>query len=392
MKEKENLKRLKKTLLAAGMATVMATTPMAVSASIPEAKIEHNVEDEKDVIARTNSDWEKLKKAYAAYDCNLDTESIEALLEIEEYIEANYSVYYNDALSANFTVDDVIAYRNDQNTEFNFAALKADYAKLNKEDDKAVAAFLEKYGKYLADLHAHNYFTIITILATIRNDVAWYVKQDVQNSDWAALTNGSVEAEAYRFSDEEYKGGKLSSDLTTLELDYKNKEVVVNITAPNDEYETVGDGFTDIQTVYLDVLKEANYLGKYFTGNLKEEDKKYFLGNDTFATNGTTVDAKAEIDQVYGIKHNNDINALIREGLRVVKTLTPATTYDYEELYALGVDVTALGYGHWFVGNPIFNYTYDEKTKMYHINLDETFECPTLSYEEVINQNPSLKR
>ena len=65
MKEKENLKRLKKTLLAAGMATVMATTPMAVSASIPEAKIEHNVEDEKDVIARTTADWEKLKKAYA---------------------------------------------------------------------------------------------------------------------------------------------------------------------------------------------------------------------------------------------------------------------------------------------------------------------------------------
>ena len=53
---------------------------------------------------------------------------------------------------------------------------------------------------------------------------------------------------------------------------------------------------------------------------------------------------------------------------------------DYEALYAEGVDVTALGYGHWFVNNPSGQMidSYNDGTKEV-INLTETFEKPTLS-------------
>jgi len=394
----ERLKKLKKTLLAASLVAVMATNSTVVSAAIPKTSIEHNVDDEKDEKARTSADWKKIKEAYKSYDCNLDTDSIEALLEIEDFIEKNYGVYYDDELSKNFTVDDVISYRstyyfdadgNEVEKPFSYNKLIAAYAKLDMKDDKAVADFLKEYGKYLADLHAHNYFTLITILSAIRNDVSWYVKQDVENSDWDALAENVKDAEAYRFSADEFVDGIISSDLRKVYLTYKNKEVEIDITAPNDENEMVGDGWADIASVHEKVLLETFRLSQFFLKTLGSEEAKTFLGASSFTVNGTTVDANKETDQAYSIEHNEEINKLIEEGLRVVKTLSPATTYNVDELNKSGVDVTALGYGHWFVGDPIFNYVYDETTDTYKISLNETFECPTLTYEEVLEHQQS---
>ena len=60
--------------------------------------------------------------------------------------------------------------------------------------------------------------------------------------------------------------------------------------------------------------------------------------------------------------------------------LSNPKSYDYEALYAQGVDVTALGYGHWFVENPSGQMidSYNDGTKEI-ISLTETFERPTLS-------------
>ena len=50
------------------------------------------------------------------------------------------------------------------------------------------------------------------------------------------------------------------------------------------------------------------------------------------------------------------------------------------ELYNRGIDVTALGYGHWFVNNPSGEMidAYNDGTKEI-INLTETYERPTLT-------------
>ncbi len=425
----ERLKKLKETLLAVSLVAVMATNSTVVSAAIPEKSIEHNVDDEKDEKARTSADWKKIKEAYKSYDCNLDTDSIEALLEIEDFIEKNYGVYYDDELSKNFTVDDVISYRspyyidangNEVKMPFSYNKLISAYDKLDMKDDKAVAAFLKQYGKYLADLHAHNYFTIITTLSAIRNDLSWYVRQDVENSDISDLYGYTLK-EVQKTTDaagnliEVYEskstGGELSSDLTTLTIHYPEVEVTVDITAPNDGSPIIvfpendvpdterdgrlyGDGFIDIQTVHTNLLIEAFNLEKYFEGTLKNENIESFLGYSTFKTNGTTVDANNETDQVYSIEHNEKINELIREGLRVVKTLSPDTTYDAEELYELGVDVTALGYGHWITEEPVKSTTTLDKNgqpvKKDLVSIVETFECPTLTIEEVRKQHPNL--
>ena len=88
------------------------------------------------------------------------------------------------------------------------------------------------------------------------------------------------------------------------------------------------------------------------------------------------------------------INELIREGLRVVNTLTPATKYDANVLYEHGYDVTALGYGHWITEEPVKSTTTldikGQPVKKDLVSIVETFECPTLTIEDVLNQQPSL--
>ncbi len=386
-KDIKNIKKIKKMLTAAGLATVMATTPMAVQASIPETKVEHNVEDEKDVIARTTADWEKLKGAYAIYDCNPDVYGYQLLLEIEEYIENNYNIYFDDQLSNNFIVDDVIAFRNNTNPNFSINTLIEEYKALDKTDDVAVRAFLEKYGSYLADLHAHNYLLIIEQTGAYRNEIAWYMLQAHINSDWASIVGPEVDPEAYRFTWEEYKNGKLSADMSTLELNFENKKVTTNLTIANEAGEVVGDGYSYLVEGYNATLKEATLLGEYFHGTLTKEEEPEFLGHVSFKTNGTTVKENGEVAQVYSIVHNDDINELLRGNVYRLTTMSPATIVDADAAYAKGIDVTALGIGYYFTD---FQYTYDEATKTYIINDAATIEVPSIEYLEVLEENPEL--
>lgn len=367
-------KKVKKTLAAGVLATSLLANSANVSAYVPREEIDTTVEDENTVIARTSADWKKLLEKYSSYDCNLDVKPIYDVVEIAEFIRDNYEFetgYSLDTLSQNEIVDEVISYRNPSNPEFSYEEIIIAWNNLNLEDHDAVLAFLNKYAVYLPDLNAHIEYLLITIMSVIRNDLAWYTRQDIENSDFLA---------EYNFAGREYLNGELAADLSNITFHYADADVNIDLTAPNDEYETVGDGFEDIQSVYFDILNEVTYLGKYMNGVLTPEEEPYFLANDTYETSGKTQDVTYGEQETYEVLSNQEVNDLVREGLRLVETLSPATTYDYEALYAEGVDVTALGYGHWFVNNPSGQMidSYNDGTKEV-INLTETFEKPTLS-------------
>ena len=303
------------------------------------------------------------------------------------------------SLSYDFTVDEVLAFRNELKEEIIEA-----YKELDKTDDKAVAEFKKIYGKYIAELHAHNYFTLYTICAAINRDLAWYVIQDVENTEWnELLADTTVDPEAYDFKHEEYKDGILERDLSILTLKYQEKDgtkriVRVDLTAPNDDQESVGDGFAYIQSVYFQLFQECFYLVKYMGGNLKEEEKDCFLGYNTFAATGTTTNNQGETEEVYSIAHNDYINDLIARGIRLEKHFSPWTTMadiidDLDENVPEKYGITAYGVGHTFVpdeNGDLFSYTYDENTDTYYIQLLETFEVPSLNYDDAIGENASF--
>ena len=367
--------KIKKMISAATLAAMLASGP-AAQAYVDPAAIEIGVEGEE--LARTQADWKKLLTEYRAIDCNFEDEFVEAMLEIEDFIETTYPVYFSEELPNTFKMDDIIAYRRASVDQFGFRMMVADWNALDKNNEQAVVEFLEKYGKYLVDIHAHNYFILINIISAIRNDLAWYVKQDVENSDFIRNEFG--------FDTKEFQGGTLADDLTHVGLNYTDGantyDIDVNVTAPNDANETIGDGFVDIQTVYGNCLREVKGLEKLMnTGEYSDN----FYGGYCFAT---YPDGVVNGEQVYQIDHNADVRHLVEEGIRVIKTFNPAVTYN--ELLEQGYNVTPLGYGHWFIPAEN-NYTYDEATHTYRLNYNETFECPTTTVKELTGQELTLK-
>ncbi len=373
--------------------------PVATQSEAGKEEESKKVIDEA-TIKRMADDWKKIMDNYATYECNLPVEDIEALIEVEEYIENNYNLYFDDTLSNNFTVDEVLAYRNETNQEFSYREIIEAKKELDENDDKAVAEFLKKYGKRLAAIHANNYFTIYTINAAFMRDVAWYVKQDVEDTKWDELL--AINPEVYDFKWQEYYKGTVKEDLSVVTLEYHgkdgiNRNVTVDITAPNDDQELIGEGFGYIQTTYFPLNREGLYLGNFMNGCLAEEDEDYFLGYNTFAPTGTTTNRRGVIKQVYSIEHNDDINAIIKEGIRVEKTLSPWTTVasNIDGLNENTPDeygITEYGFGHTFrpfKDGELLKWTYDEATKTYYIKLRETFEMPTLNYDDTIGKDPS---
>ena len=381
-------KKIKKTLAAGVLATSLLANGATVQANVPTEKVDTTVEDDNTILARTSADWKKILEEYSKFDfnpdqdCNLLTQPIYDVVEVSEFIRDNYEYYTGESIetiSHNIIVDDVISYRNELNTTFSYKEIIDAYKALDLDDEQAVIAFLKKYGQYLPDLNAHIEYSLITIMTAIRKDFAWYVRQDIENSDF-------IKEAGYDFLGKRnnglYQGGEIAVDLSNVKFFYDDTDVVVNLTAPNDEYETVGDGFVDIQNTYYNVLREVNYLGEYHNGILEEADKEYFLAEDTYETSGKTIDETYDLQETYEVYSNQEVNNLVRDGLRIVETFTPATVYRFEELYNQGIDVTALGYGHWFVPNPdgqMISSTYDEASNKEIVNLTETFEKPTLS-------------
>ena len=185
-------KKVKKTLAAGVLATSLLANSANVSAYVPREEIDTTVEDDSTVIARTSADWKKLLEKYSSYDCNLDVKPIYDVVEIAEFIRDNYEFetgYSLDTLSRNVIVDEVISYRNPSNPEFSYEEIINAYYALNKDNHEEVLAFLNKYGVYLTDLDAHIEYLLITIMSVIRNDIAWYTKQDIENSDFLADYN-----------------------------------------------------------------------------------------------------------------------------------------------------------------------------------------------------------
>ena len=381
-------KKIKKTLAAGVLATSLLANGATVQANVPTEKVDTTVEDDNTILARTSADWKKILEEYSKFDfnpdqdCNLLTQPIYDVVEVSEFIRDNYEYYTGESIetiSHNIIVDDVISYRNELNTTFSYKEIIDAYKALDLDDEQAVIAFLKKYGQYLPDLNAHIEYSLITIMTAIRKDFAWYVRQDIENSDF-------IKEAGYDFLGKRnnglYQGGEIAVDLSNVKFFYDDTDVVVNLTAPNDEYETIGDGFVDIQNTYYNVLREVNYLGEYHNGILEEADKEYFLAEDTYETSGKTIDETYDLQETYEVYSNQVVNNLVRDGLRIVETFTPATVYRFEELYNQGIDVTALGYGHWFVPNPdgrMISSTYDEASNKEIVNLTETFEKPTLS-------------
>ena len=403
-------KALLTALLGGTMAAVQLTGAIPVNAQTAATTSEAGKEEDsknKDskkvldqaTIERMKEDYKKIQEVYTTYDCNLPVKEIETLLEIEDYFEKNSK----ESISNDFTVDEVLAFRNELKDE-----IKEAYNELDKTNDKAVADFLAKYGKYLAEIHAHNYFTIYTLCAAINRDLAWYVIQDVENTKWnELLAKTAVDPEAYDFKHEEYKDGILERDLSILTLNYQEEDgtkriVRVDLTAPNDDQESVGDGFADIQSVYFQLYQESLYLAEYMNGRLPEEEKDSFLGYNTFAATGTTTNNQGETEEVYSIDHNDNINDLIARGIRLEKHLSPWTTMadiidGLDENDPDKYELTEYGFGHTFVPNEngeLFSYKYDENTDTYYIQLLETFERPSLDYEDAIGKDESyvLKR
>ena len=149
-------------------------------------------------IARMAADWEKLTREYTTYECNFPVEDIRTLLEVEKFIEDNYK----GTLSNDYTADEVLAYRNELNQEFSYSEVIKAYRTLDKTDDKAVADFLAKYGKRLAVIHAHLYYTLYTMSSAILRDLVYYVEQDVENT--------------YGFNPDEFWKADIEKDLTKI--------------------------------------------------------------------------------------------------------------------------------------------------------------------------------
>ena len=378
-------KKVKKTLAAGVLATSLLANGAAVKANVPEVEIDTTVEDENTVLARTANDWEKIIDEYTRFDhnpeldCNLDVQPIYDVVEVAEFIRDNYEYYTGEELSTisqNVIVDDVISYNDENNTRFSYAEAINAYNELNKEDADAVIAFLNKYAEFYPELNAHIRYSIIRILTAFRRDLPWYVRQDLENSDF--LKEAGYDFAAQR-KNGEYLGGEITGDLSEILFHYTDKDVTVNITAPNEGDETYGDGYLGILDVYGKLVTEAGLLGGYHYGDLSPEDEAYFADNEEYRTSGKTINGA---EQTYEVKNDQEIDDLVREGIKIVEALSPATTYDFVSAYDAGIDVTALGMGHWFEPNEngeMFTVTYNEQTQKEEMYLIETFEMPTLT-------------
>ena len=330
-------------------------------------------------IARMAADWEKLTKEYTTYECNLPVEDIRTLLEVEKFIEDNYK----GTLSNDYTADEVLAYRNELNQEFSYSEVIKAYRALDKTDDKAVADFLAKYGKRLAVIHAHLYYTLYTMSSAILRDLVYYVKQDVENT--------------YGFNPDEFWKADIEKDLTKIYLYYKDengkvKKIIIDITAPSNELEQYGAGFVDIQRVWMAITAEALYHGHFMNGKLEESEIEGYLAHDSLNPNGTTTNSAGKTEQVYDISHDEEVYNLLKEGLRVEETLDPATTIlnnvdGVTEENIGDYDVTSHGYGHYFVTD--LKHYYDEVNQMDVYEVSETIVLPTNNLEDVKGKDVS---
>jgi len=330
-------------------------------------------------IARMAADWEKLTREYSTYECNLPVYDITALLEVEKFIEDNYK----GTLPKDYTADEVLAYRNELNQEFSYSEVIKAYEALDKTDDKAVADFLAKYGKRLAVIHAHNYYTLYTESSAILRDLVYYVKQDVENT--------------FGFNPEEYWKANIEKDLTKVYLYYKDengkvKKIVIDITAPSNELEQHGAGFVDIQRVWMAITAEALNHGKFMYGQLEDSEIEGYLAYDSLNPNGTTTNSAGKTEQAYDIRHDNEVYNLLKEGLRVEETLDPATTIlnnvdGITEENIVDYDVTPYGYGHYFVTDLVHHF--DEATQMDIYEVSETIEMPTKDLKDVKGKDAS---
>lgn len=330
-------------------------------------------------IARMAADWEKLIKEYSTYECNLPVYDITALLEVEKFIEDNYK----GTLPKDYTADEVLAYRNELNQEFSYSEVIKAYEALDKTDDKAVADFLAKYGKRLAVIHAHNYYTLYTMSSAILRDLVYYVEQDVENT--------------FGFNPDEFWKADIEKDLTKVYLYYKDengkvKKITIDITAPSNELEQHGAGFVDIQRVWMAITAEALNHGKFMNGKLEESEIEGYLAFDSLNPNGTTTNSVGKTEQVYDISHDKEVYNLLKEGLRVEETLDPATTIlnnvdGITEENIVDYDVTPYGYGHYFVTDLVHHF--DEATQMDIYEVSETIEMPTKDLKDVKGKDAS---
>lgn len=383
-------KNVKKTLAAGVLATSLLANNANVSAYVPQEKINTTVEDDNTVIERTSKDWQKILADYTPYnefnknECNLDVQAIYDIVSVAEFITENYEYYVGEPIASyNVTVDDVISYKRPTNTVFNYDEVVKAYINLNKEDDKAVYEFLVKYGKYLPEINAHIRGLIVTLVGGFRNNLAWYVKQDIQNTG---------EFKDSRVTEENYIDGELASDISVVKLHYPGLTVAVDITAPNEGDDLVGDGYAELASVHEDLLKEYNYFAHYMKGILTPEEALDYIGADSFTTSGTTIDAQNEVQETYQALSDQELYDLVRRGLATFLTISPATTYDYVTLYDLDWDVTALGYGHWFIMNEDGTYytiSYDENGNEVYTFV-ETFERPTESLTPKLEEDYKL--
>ena len=116
--------KVKKMISAATLAAMLASGP-AAHAYVDPAAIEIGGEGEE--LARTQADWRKLVAEFRAIDCNFEDDYVQTMLEIEDFIERTYSVYFNDELPDTFKMDDIIAYRRASVDQFGFKKMVADW-------------------------------------------------------------------------------------------------------------------------------------------------------------------------------------------------------------------------------------------------------------------------
>ena len=359
------MKNKNKRLLAALLGVTLASTPAVASASVPETAMEETVQDNNAQLARTQADYAKLFEDYREIDCNLDVNYVEALLEIEEFIETTYNVYFEDELSMAFTVDSVLKLRHAGENEFGFAKMVNDWKALDLNDSVAVKNFLELYGPYLADLHAHNYFTLVTLASNIQNQMAYYVKQDVENSDF--IRN------QYAFGEKSFNGGKIAPDLSQVELFYNDNESNYDVTVNIVGSQNAGDGLADIQNTYFSILREVSAFENLMVNGIVTDNTATV---ESFGVRAYTLN---DGQQVYEIVHNDRINELIRNSIQVSRKFNPAEAYQEQLLSGEidGVTVTMAGYGHYFDPAEVKD-VYNAETNTHECGLTEVFELPQI--------------
>ncbi len=381
----ENSKDNGRKIAACILLGAMVTSGIQAQAAIPDTEMVETAHDDEAQLARTRADWKKLFNAYTKVDCNLDTDYVEALLEIEEYIEANYFLETSIAI----TVDDIIALRGEGINGISFAKMIEDYSNLDKSDSQAVAEFLALYGPYLADLHAHNYFTIVTLTSVIQDSIAYYTKQAVENSDQVRARYGfdtMQYGQTYVDNGEEkVRYAEINPDLSSVTLHYTADNALydVNVDIVDSTDPVLGGGRTDYQNAYVQLLRELKSLYDLMNNGTYTEGTATY---ESFGVRGYTVTLTQQ--QVDDIIHNKRINDIIRNALKVIRRLNPAEAYEARLAAGevTGVEVTEAGYGYYFDGltDIKMTETYDEATNTYKVGMTLVFEVPQIELDRTL--------